>query len=294
MLEFILTRFTIRRFFSVLGAAFAVLLTAAGALLAYLFFTAENANVAAGAAFAGLAVLLLLLGVLAAVVQVWARKKMLLPVRYLSEDMEKIQNNIPAEKRVFYQDEIGGLAERFYAMKAQMEENYRNLEKISFTDALTGLYNRRYFVQVARQQMQMSIRTKHPLCILIADVDHFKSINDTYGHLIGDEALKHAANMVRGSVRESDICARFGGEEFIVLLNNTSLENGAVLAEKMRAALEKTPCKTEADTLRMTISIGVSEIKPEEGGVNDAINFADRALYDAKSSGRNKVCTEKK
>ena len=214
-------------------------------------------------------------------------------MRYLSRDIEKIQNNGAADKRVFYNDEIGFLTEQVYAMKERMEEKYRSLEEISFTDSLTGLYNRHYFFQVARQQVQIAMRSRHPICVIIGDVDHFKSINDTYGHLIGDDALKHAANIVRGGVRESDICARFGGEEFIVLLNNSKLENSVAIGEKIRAAMEKLPCTTEAAVLKMTISLGVSEINPENGEINDAINRADRALYEAKNSGRNKVCTAK-
>ncbi|MBE8159057.1 MAG: GGDEF domain-containing protein [Betaproteobacteria bacterium] len=290
MLEFLFSRLTIRRFFPAIGAAFAVLLAAVGALAAYLFFAVPGMDAAASAAFAVLAALLLLLAALVVILLVYANKKLLAPIEKLTDDIENIQNTLPAQKRIFHDDEIVFLTKQFYAMKERMDNSYRNLEEISFTDSLTGLYNRHYFFQVARPQVQIAIRNRHPICVIIGDVDHFKSVNDTHGHLIGDEALKHAANLVRGSVRESDICARFGGEEFIVLLNNSNLDNSMSIGEKIRAAMEKSPCKTDATTLRLTISIGVAEVNAKTGDINESINRADHALYDAKNGGRNMVC----
>lgn len=286
MFEFLFSRFSIRRLFWGAGAAAVSLLAASGGLAVYLFLYSPGAAV-----FAALVAALLLSAVLVLILLFGAQKKLLLPVRTLAGDMESIAKGRPAEKRVFYDDEIGFLTEQFYAMKTRMEQDYRDLEKISFTDALTGLYNRHYFFQTARQQAQIAARNGHPSCILIGDLDHFKSINDTHGHVHGDGALKHAAKVVRGGVRESDICARFGGEEFIIWLNNANLEIGAALGDKIRAAMEQAPYRADSLALPLTISIGVAEVAPKEGGVSDAINAADNALYEAKNAGRNVVRT---
>ena len=126
------------------------------------------------------------------------------------------------------------------------------------------------------------------MTMLICDVDHFKAVNDMRGHLVGDEALKHVANLIRESIRESDVCARFGGEEFIVLLNNADVDVGVGIGEKIRSNIEKTPCEHKGVDLHLTISIGAAELG-KDGDINDAIDRADKALYDAKNSGRNRV-----
>lgn len=240
--------------------------------------------------FAAFAVLLAVFLALAALMQVYARKKVLAPMHHLLANIRDIRRGVPPKRRIFYSDEFGELMRQFYSMKEQMDRSYHDLEMVSFTDELTGLYNRHYFFQVAKQQAQVAVRSGHPVCVIICDVDHFKSINDTHGHLTGDEALKHVAGLVRGSVRESDLCARFGGEEFVVLLNNSNIDNSAEIGEKIRAALEGTPCHSGDITLNMTISIGVSIVEGSgEGNINDAIDQADKALYEAKNAGRNRV-----
>jgi diguanylate cyclase (GGDEF)-like protein len=175
-------------------------------------------------------------------------------------------------------------------MKDYMDENYRDLEIMSFQDALTGLYNRRYFFQAAEQSLQTAKRNKQQICLLMTDLDYFKSVNDIHGHLVGDEVLRHVSSIIAGTVRESDICARFGGEEFIVLLQNTVASGAVTIAEKIRANIENSPYVSGDLTLNLTISIGVSQIGNEKGGINMTLDNADKALYQAKNSGRNRVC----
>ncbi|MDM5147927.1 GGDEF domain-containing protein [Candidatus Persebacteraceae bacterium Df01] len=217
-------------------------------------------------------------------------KKILRPISYLTQTIETMWRGEKLEKRVFYKDEIGFLARQFYSMKDYMDENYRDLEIMSFQDALTGLYNRRYFFQAAEQSLQTAKRNKQQICLLMTDLDYFKSVNDIHGHLVGDEVLRHVSSIIAGTVRESDICARFGGEEFIVLLQNTVASGAVTIAEKIRANIENSPYVSGDLTLNLTISIGVSQIGNEKGGINMTLDNADKALYQAKNSGRNRVC----
>ena len=241
--------------------------------------------------FTFFAVVLILFISFTVLVLIYARQKILRPVRSLINNIHHIQKGEDMEKRVFYDDEIGLLARQFYSMKAQMDLSYENLKTVSFTDSLTGLYNRHYFFQAAQQQMQSAARHGHPMCIMMSDIDHFKSINDTHGHLIGDEALKHIAAKISGSVRESDICSRFGGEEFIVLFNNSNLVDSMTICNKIRINIENSPCQHDGVTVPMTISIGVAAISGiGDGDINKALDRADKALYEAKNGGRNRVC----
>lgn len=240
--------------------------------------------------FIAFAVLLAVFLAFTGLILVYVRQKVLAPVRHLQSNIRDIRRGLPPKKRIFYSDEFGDLMRQFYSMKEQMDRSYQDLEMVSFTDSLTGLYNRHYFFQMAKQQTQVAVRSKHPVCVILCDVDHFKPINDTHGHLVGDEALKHISDIVRKSVRESDICARFGGEEFVVLLNNSNIDNSSTIAEKIRATLESTPCHADGITLNMTISAGVASIDGAgDNNINDAIDKADKALYEAKNAGRNRV-----
>lgn len=190
----------------------------------------------------------------------------------------------------FHNDEIGLLARHFFQMKSSMERNYRELENASFRDGLTGVYNRNYFFQQGELAFKRTLRDKQKLCVMMADLDHFKSINDSHGHLSGDDALKHATKMIIGNIRETDIAARFGGEEFIVILIRTQLSDAVAVAEKIRTGMEKTPCESNGEEIPVTISIGVTEINDDDKDISAAIARADKALYSAKEAGRN--CTK--
>ena len=155
-------------------------------------------------------------------------------------------------------------------------------EHRSRTDQLTGLYNRRHFFdEAARRPGRFSV--------VILDVDHFKSINDRFGHLAGDSVLREVATRVRVAIRHEDVACRYGGEEFAVLLPNTDLVASAAIGERIRRAVEAEPFETGSSPLPVTISVGVATIEDDVPGIEVLIDRADRALYQAKTSGRNLV-----
>ena len=164
------------------------------------------------------------------------------------------------------------------------------LELISNTDYLTGLNNRRYFILLLKQEI---LRTKHYGYIgslLMIDIDHFKSVNDTYGHLVGDLAIRSCADEILKATRNTDIISRFGGEEFIVFLPETDIEETLIIAERIRINIEKYFIVSEDNRkFSMTVSIGIVQQNKEDRGENDLIMRADKALYQAKQLGRNRI-----
>jgi len=162
---------------------------------------------------------------------------------------------------------------------------YREQEESSLTDELTRLPNRRYLGQRFLQERQRARRTQKYLGILMLDLDPFKAINDSHGHLIGDAVLSHLASIIRGSVRDSDVAARYGGEEFAVIVQETDLDGAMRLAGRIRTAVEQAVFPSD---LRLTVSIGVACTDDAERFGN-LFELADSALYQAKRSGRNQV-----
>lgn len=166
-----------------------------------------------------------------------------------------------------------------------LEERSREFETRANYDALTRIFNRRRFLELLEHGIDNAIRLNHELSIVFFDIDHFKKINDTFGHNIGDDVLRGLASLVSGTIRRSDIFARWGGEEFLILLESTVLENAARMAEKLR----KTIMEYEFPEVRqVTCSFGVTSYSPGEKG-ETFISRADSALYKAKESGRNRV-----
>ncbi|ANF82844.1 hypothetical protein A3K93_12035 [Acinetobacter sp. NCu2D-2] len=169
------------------------------------------------------------------------------------------------------------------------EWNYHTLKNLAHTDDLTQLCNRRHFVDVAEQSIQQWPRAASS-CLLMFDVDHFKAINDTYGHDLGDRVLQIIADTARKEMRQSDLLARFGGEEFVVLLNDTQIQDAIVIAERLRSSIQKQYLyETPERSLRFTISVGLAELESPLQNLDDLIKKADIALYAAKASGRNRV-----
>lgn len=161
-------------------------------------------------------------------------------------------------------------------------------------DALTGLNNRRQFEIRLKQEVATAKRQKTPLCAMMLDVDFFKSVNDTYGHQAGDEVLKNIAEVIKIQMRESDICSRYGGEEFSVLLPHTKIEDAFNVAQRLRVAVEKHEVdvshlkNAKVDSIKVTVSIGVYEFQ-EDNTAEELYGNADKALYTAKTTGRNRV-----
>ncbi|WP_373001552.1 diguanylate cyclase [Sulfurimonas sp.] len=166
--------------------------------------------------------------------------------------------------------------------------NKKLLEVLYVTDPLTQIYNRTYFDELMTSIALHQRKADTNFIILITDIDHFKSINDTYGHQVGDEALKDVANVLKNSLRDNDVVARWGGEEFVIMLKNTELDEAQMIAEKLRANVEKAKIQ---DTINVTTSIGLTKYYAGED-TNLTFKRADNALYEAKESGRNRVVVE--
>lgn len=171
---------------------------------------------------------------------------------------------------------------------ASLERDAATLELAAKSDPLTGLLNRRAVQEHLEYQIARHVRNRCAFAILLCDLDHFKQINDTYGHDMGDKVLRAVAQRLRDSLRELDLLARWGGEEFLALLPDTDLQGGAVVAEKIRKRLSEEPFQTENEELRLTLSIGVSTYAAGQS-VEACIKAADGALYKAKHQGRNCV-----
>lgn len=158
------------------------------------------------------------------------------------------------------------------------------------TDPLTGAYNRRFFNNSLTRAIAEYTRYQNIFSILMIDVDHFKKLNDTFGHDIGDEVLKRLVNICNGVLRDIDIFSRYGGEEFMILLPNTSSKDACVVANRIRIALEKESLVIESKNIAYTVSVGVTEVKSVDENIEQLTKRVDLALYQAKESGRNQVC----
>jgi diguanylate cyclase (GGDEF)-like protein len=162
-------------------------------------------------------------------------------------------------------------------------------EQLAFLDGMTGLFNRQRFLTLSAAEWIRFQRYERPLSLLMIDIDHFKSINDRFGHAVGDQAIIHVAHFCRKDHRTSDVVARIGGEEFVLLLPETDLEQALVVAERLRKRVAETPLHSNARDVPMTVSIGVAEACVGMGNVDELLKRADDALYEAKRSGRNRV-----
>ncbi len=171
----------------------------------------------------------------------------------------------------------------------QLEDMLTRVESLAIMDPLTGLYNRRRFESLLGNEFKRSTRYQSPLSCMLIDIDHFKAVNDTFGHQIGDVVLKEVANLIQSTLREVDTAARWGGEEFIVLSPNTSQENALKASARILKAVEGHGFSGIGDR-RITVSIGVAGIPhPEISTQERLVHAADLALYEAKKKGRNRV-----
>ena len=171
----------------------------------------------------------------------------------------------------------------------QMEAELRRLID---TDALTGVFNRRKLLEELAERFREFRRYGKSLALAILDVDHFKTINDRFGHLVGDDVLRQISRVCEEQLRDVDILARFGGEEFAVLLPNTDVAGARLTAERLRQAVEQNVVQLSKGNYCVTISIGVSGLRAADKGVVDVLKRADDALYQAKRAGRNRVVVE--
>ena len=184
---------------------------------------------------------------------------------------------------------LNNMAGELTELRAQVDR----LSKDSRTDALTGVANRRAFDEAMTSLMQESQDENTPMCLILSDIDHFKSFNDTHGHLVGDAVLRFVAKEMEQCVKGRDVLARYGGEEFGVVLPNTPLDGAMMLAESIRAIIEaQRPRDDEGKEVeKVTISLGVAQYRPGEE-VHEIIERADACLYKSKENGRNRVTSE--
>lgn len=166
------------------------------------------------------------------------------------------------------------------------------LEELAFTDGLTRISNWRYFMESAEREFAKHLREKKPVAVMMIDIDFFKVVNDTYGHLVGDVVLKQLAEKVSGILRSFDLFARYGGEEFVALVADVSQQTAGEIAERIRKAIEKMEIVADGHTFKISVSIGVFWMAETDLPLSDAVGKADEALYFAKENGRNQVCVK--
>ena len=190
------------------------------------------------------------------------------------------------------ENEVDERTEELQNALSKLSEAHNVLKDLTTIDPVTGLRNRQFFDEVMEQEWRRAERQKYPVALLMLDIDHFKKVNDTYGHLAGDICLEGVAGcMSELFKRPSDVVARFGGEEFIVILPYMEHEEAREFAEKVRAVIEETSFNADDHVIDVTVSIGVATMVPDElNSPRQLIAQADAAMYKAKASGRNRVC----
>jgi diguanylate cyclase (GGDEF)-like protein len=174
-------------------------------------------------------------------------------------------------------------------LEADLRNAQDKLRKMATTDFLTGIANSRLFSEAGEREVQRARRYKRPLALLMIDLDHFKKVNDKYGHAIGDKILVTFAGICKKCLRRVDVFGRLGGEEFAILLPETDVSGGRKFAERLRATVEKNRIKVEGKAFHITISIGVTELLPAEDRLEAVLKRADDTMYEAKRQGRNQV-----
>ncbi len=169
---------------------------------------------------------------------------------------------------------------------------FAEVNQLAVTDPLTRLFNRRYFFNLARVELERARRYGHHLSIIMLDIDLFKRVNDTYGHLGGDEVLVHVSETIRNTLRQVDLAARYGGEEMVILLPETDLDSAHKTAERLCQAIHDLKVQFNGQEISVTVSVGVSSFENQNFiDVSKMLDQADQAMYHAKESGRNRVVT---
>ncbi len=180
------------------------------------------------------------------------------------------------------------LAEQLYHAKAELEQKQAELTRLANTDPMTGLFNRRRFLSLAEEAIQ-NTKGSNSLWIVMFDIDHFKRVNDTYGHAAGDVAIRDFANLISAAIGERGFVGRMGGEEFAAILTDSSVDGAFRVAELIRRNTTRNKTISDSAEFRFTTSVGVAPWLPTEVSIEPALDRADKALYNAKTYGRNRV-----
>ncbi len=218
-------------------------------------------------------------------------RHVLRPLRLLNEGIARYGRG-ELSHRIAHdaQNELGELARGINEMAGRLEQDQVKLANLAIRDGLTNLYNRREFERLLEEELHRAQRYLHPLSMLLIDIDKFKEINDSYGHLAGDAALQMAATVINAISRKGDVVARYGGDELAALLPETPIEEAMILAERIRKQIASHPLLTdEGEKLQLTLSIGVATTSDKILTPRQLIEAADRAMYLAKTGGRNRV-----
>lgn len=211
----------------------------------------------------------------------WQQGRLLVAAEYDVEGLEMLGATV-----MRLNENLAETQRQLLRANRELKRNEAIIQELIHTDPLTGIGNRRRFDDALAIEVERSRRYNHPLCLLITDLDHFKDVNDHYGHTLGDEVLKRFAGLLREHCRQSDLVTRFGGEEFMVLLPDTPLENTVACVERIRCKLESQPLVEQVG--RVTASFGVAMRAAEEDGAS-LMRRADQALYRSKNEGRNRI-----
>ena len=173
--------------------------------------------------------------------------------------------------------------------QSQLQQTTEKLRELSNRDGLTQLFNRRYIEETLSSEFNRARRYGHTLSVILTDIDFFKKVNDVHGHLAGDDVLREVSKRLAGSLRDSDILGRYGGEEFLLILPETNIEGAHILAERLRETIQAEPVETEGVSLNINISLGITELRDNTAAYAQLIAESDLGLYQSKENGRN--CT---
>jgi len=216
-------------------------------------------------------------------------------------DVEGLEDAIGPGGEIWFEGRIQPLSapvdgERAVVWVARNITQRKNMEvelrRLSETDALTGIVNRRKLLKELDERFREFKRYERPSVLLILDLDHFKEVNDRFGHLVGDEVLRHIAQICQTQIRDVDLLARFGGEEFAVLLPNTKASGAQTTAERLCTSIAQTEFAAYGNRCTVTVSIGLSDFQPSDLSAEEVLKRADDALYEAKRNGRNQVVSK--
>jgi diguanylate cyclase (GGDEF)-like protein len=241
----------------------------------------------------------------------WLSRRFITPLTALTDNVRMhpdISMETPIE--IDTDDEMGALAQALNRMKTEIKETRNKLEQyaetleakveertlelkmLAITDPLTGVYNRGHFFALAKQILIEAKRMNFPLSVAIIDIDHFKNVNDRFGHMVGDYALKQATTTIQAQIRQMDVLGRYGGEEFVIALPAASPEEAVMIGQRIVTAVQELQMSHEGHVFGITISCGIASYNYENENLENILLRADKALYEAKQSGRNRVVAE--